>query len=425
MERFLRNPSRYIGAPGSQAFMQALQQPRPAVGPTIGALPPAPSVAIPRRPQPQAQRPLMPLEQAVMNQAMRQSPMAGLAQQQRKKTPAGGVMGMLPGIDTPGGAGLSAAAARGLQLSGYQDRPITTGQVLGEMAAAGMEAYSKAQAAETAERRANLADQLAMAELAIKQGKPIKKDIETFYTPEGGSYKAYYDPADERADEFGYVRLPGVKAPSGMSLSVDPETGEVTFTQGAAGAMQKSTRKNLETSVTDLTNLSMQLAGLDAAFKPEYLQLPTQAKNWAALTWEKITGESPENQQSLFEYTQFRARTQNVFSTVLKQLSGAAVTKFELDNAKTFLPAKEDSPTQFRAKLDSFRATTDAALYRAQNLLSGVDKITDDLARKYPLSITKGGQTLYIHQYVDRFLAANEGTTTQDALANYAEEARG
>lgn len=65
-------------------------------------------------------------------------------------------MGMLPGIDTPGGAGLSAAAARGLQLSGYQDRPITTGQVLGEMMGAGMEAYRAEQKAQQAAEIARL-----------------------------------------------------------------------------------------------------------------------------------------------------------------------------------------------------------------------------------------------------------------------------
>ena len=68
-------------------------------------------------------------------------------------------MGMLPGVGTPGFAGLSAAAARGLQLSGYQDRPITTGQVLGEMMGAGMKAYQE-------QKKSDLADRIAMAKLA-------------------------------------------------------------------------------------------------------------------------------------------------------------------------------------------------------------------------------------------------------------------
>ena len=42
------------------------------------------------------------------------------------------------------GQALQAAAATALQLSGYQDRPVTTGQVLGAMMQSGMEAYKDA-----------------------------------------------------------------------------------------------------------------------------------------------------------------------------------------------------------------------------------------------------------------------------------------
>ena len=143
----LRDQLNIAGAPGTQAFLDAIQPAPQPVGPAIGAVPQPRPVSIPRR-QPAPAQQLMPLQQAVMNQAMRQSPMAGLRDQQKKQQPQGGVMGMLPGVGTPGFAGLSAAGARGLQLSGYQDRPITTGQVLGEMMGAGMEAYRAAQAGE-------------------------------------------------------------------------------------------------------------------------------------------------------------------------------------------------------------------------------------------------------------------------------------
>lgn len=157
-ELFLRDPNRYVAAPGTQAFLDAIQPAPAAVGPAIGAVPQPRPVSIPRR-QPAPAQQLMPLQQAVMNQMMRQSPMAGLREQQKKQPPQGGVMGMLPGVGTPGFAGLSAAAARGLQLSGYQDRPITTGQVLGEMMGAGMKAYQE-------QKKSDLADRIAMAKLA-------------------------------------------------------------------------------------------------------------------------------------------------------------------------------------------------------------------------------------------------------------------
>lgn len=61
---------------------------------------------------------------------------------------------LTPAMGTPAAAGLGAAAATGLQLSGYRPVPITTGEGLGAMMQAGMKAY-------TAERKAQQAAELA------------------------------------------------------------------------------------------------------------------------------------------------------------------------------------------------------------------------------------------------------------------------
>lgn len=143
---------------------------------------------------------MMPLQQAVMNQMQRRGQGMG-APAAPKTPPAGGIMGMLPGIDTPGGAGLSAAAARGLQLSGYQDRPITTGQVLGEMMGAGMEAYRAAQAAQRPEIKV-AGDRLfrvypdGTTELiAGKMAKPaeVKSEGPRIRTEDGREIETVYD----------------------------------------------------------------------------------------------------------------------------------------------------------------------------------------------------------------------------------------
>jgi len=70
-----------------------------------------------------------------------------------------------PEFGTPASAGLSAAAATGLQLSGYSPTPISTAQGLGAMMQSGMKAFQAAKAAETAEKRAALQDRIAMAKL--------------------------------------------------------------------------------------------------------------------------------------------------------------------------------------------------------------------------------------------------------------------
>lgn len=84
------------------------------------------------------------------------------------------------------GRALQAAAAAGLQLSGYQDRPMTTGQILGAMAQAGTKEYGlaskeerqrKQSAAEAAEqlRQFEVEMDLKRRELDIKAGKPVSE----------------------------------------------------------------------------------------------------------------------------------------------------------------------------------------------------------------------------------------------------------
>lgn len=87
---------------------------------------------------------------------------------------------LTPAVGTPAFAGLSEAAATGLQLSGYQDKPITTGQGLGAMFGAGMKAYNEA-------KRADLADRIAMAKLSEKSDFETKLALAGIdpTTPEG------------------------------------------------------------------------------------------------------------------------------------------------------------------------------------------------------------------------------------------------
>lgn len=172
MSPFLRNMRmpRQGSAAGTQAFLEAIQ-PRP-MGPRVGALPPqlagppmrqttppfplrAGMAGAAMRPRPTASA-MTPLQRDIMTK-MSYSGMTPAA----PKTPASGIMGRLPAVGTPAFEGLGQAAATGLQLSGYRDRPITTGEGLGAMLGAGMKAYSEA-------KRANLADQIALAKLGEK-----------------------------------------------------------------------------------------------------------------------------------------------------------------------------------------------------------------------------------------------------------------
>lgn len=89
---------------------------------------------------------------------------------------------LTPAVGTPAFAGLSEAAATGLQLSGYQDKPITTGAGLGAMFGAGMKAYTaekKAQAAaELAKQQRETDLAMKMMEIRATRGEALDKKTE-------------------------------------------------------------------------------------------------------------------------------------------------------------------------------------------------------------------------------------------------------
>tara|TARA_R100000353_G_scaffold27053_1_gene22818 strand:- start:442 stop:1251 length:810 start_codon:yes stop_codon:yes gene_type:complete len=97
-------------------------------------------------------------------------------------------MGMMPAVGTPAFAGLGQAAATGLQLSGYRDRPITTGEGLGAMMSAGLKAYTaekKSQAAaELAKQQRETDIMLKMMEIEAARGKTERGISETEFKQE-------------------------------------------------------------------------------------------------------------------------------------------------------------------------------------------------------------------------------------------------
>jgi hypothetical protein len=103
----------------------------------------------------------MPLAAGAMRQAQR-SPMAPSAPAAQP-----GFLERIGAIDPTSAAGqaLGAAAATGLQLSGYQTRPITTAEGLGAMMAAGQKAFTSAR---EREQKAEIARQQRETDLRLK-----------------------------------------------------------------------------------------------------------------------------------------------------------------------------------------------------------------------------------------------------------------
>jgi len=134
-----------------------------------GARGPVPApMALPRPSPPQSpmmqRQQLSPLMQEVVRraQASRMTPRAG---QVGLPTAAAGQQPPAPEMTfgqklmQPRAQGMLGAAAAGFEASGYQDRPVSLGQVLGRMGTAGMKAYTAAE-----DRQAKLASSLAAAQ---------------------------------------------------------------------------------------------------------------------------------------------------------------------------------------------------------------------------------------------------------------------
>jgi len=153
-----------------------------------------PPMALPRPTPPQspilANQQLSPLMQQVLRnaQASRMTPRAGQVGLPTTATAAAGqpAAGMTFGqkLMQPRAQGMLGAAAAGFEASGYQDRPVSLGQVLGRMGTAGMKAFTAAKdkadkAAIDAAARKAAAEKAAFARrLAIAQYEQKDREID-------------------------------------------------------------------------------------------------------------------------------------------------------------------------------------------------------------------------------------------------------
>jgi hypothetical protein len=334
---------------------------------------------------------------------------------------------------SPRGQAISQAALAGLEAGGYTTTPTTLGQAIGKMGQAALLGYgagedrqAQIEAAELAKkadaRTARLQEIQAMTALAKAQqpSKPVMKMLPV----EGGTQLTMLDP--NTGEILGKVG--GVKPASGMQVSVDAE-GNITFTQGAAG-VEKGTKKDLEKDILSLTNQLSMLDQARLAYDPSLLTYKAELENLYGTTLSKIKPEalSPEQKNRIARRTQFVRGIQQTFSQLLNELSGAAVSAFELRNAKKYSVNPDDSPIQFESKLRDQTGFAKAALYRAQQILGG-ESITNDLSQKYPISISgkdsEGNvRTLYMHEFVEKYMQNND-VDQATAIEAYAEMAKG
>jgi len=172
---------------------------------------------------------ISPLQKALMKQEAEQPIVDTSAALQGAGAPAATTFGQR--YAQPTTQALLGAAIQGADASGWSPVPVSTGQVLARMGAGAMQAYGDAEdrmAAQKAAAQKARIDALNAAAAYAKATKGEQPTLRMVPADGGGEQLAMIDPYTGEI----LKRIGGVKPPSGMSLKVDPETGEVTFTQG-------------------------------------------------------------------------------------------------------------------------------------------------------------------------------------------------
>lgn len=239
----------------------------------------------------------------------RLSPAMMQAMQQQRQQPAG-FFDSLPSPMSPAGQALGAAATTGLQLSGWQDRPITLGQGLGAMAQAGMEAYKEAKALELEQQvkpefktvgdtlyRIEGGQITGVVSNAPKKTQKIKGEAGRIMTPDGRMTQAVYtedgtlyevgnmdQPLDPKSvkfiDQFTSQNVPQLEAY--RENSIKPTEKTIKFIDRLAAQIQASPQGWVDRQKAQISTAIKRLAG-NTDFTEEELNLALSQGTLTAL----------------------------------------------------------------------------------------------------------------------------------------------
>jgi hypothetical protein len=275
-----------------------------------------------------------------------------------------------------------------------------------------------------------LADQLALAtfELDVAQAmKPEKPETTAAIT------NALSMGLKMGTPEFNeYIRMATGKSGEYTRVITNPD-GSVEYVTGTGEPpeMASKTKGGLEEKLlTSDATLNSLISARDmynetmSQFAPRFNMAVTNLKGGFGL---KI---SDEDREEAIKFVQTASRINEVFSDTLNELSGAAVSTQENTRIRTSYgylgsianPFSGDSPIEFQAKINGQINALRSINIRAKLLLTGDKQITDDLARKYPLDYTVGGDTVFFSDFIDDALDRGLAETEIEAANLWADE---
>lgn len=128
-----------------------------------------------------------------------------------------------------------------------------------------------------------------------------------------------------------------------------PTPGKTEFDE----PFDKVTVRNVDKSLQETVGALDGFLQAELEFKPEYLTMGSKLKSWAYSMAETAGfGLDAEETQNLKDFARFRQITSASLNAYIKQVTGAQMSAAEAERLKQDVPNKEDSPSQYLAKLE-------------------------------------------------------------------------
>ena len=135
--------------------------------------------------------------------------------------------------------------------------------------------------------------------------------------------------------------------------------------------LQKKTASDIEEKTMNAATQLGRLSDIEKRFDPKFLDIGNRMKMLGASWTAKAGGKlSPEIQSDLGRYAAFRSAAVNNLNTVLKEVSGAAVTPQEYERIQSDQPVAGtgifdgDDPVSFKAKMQRTTTALKSAIAR-------------------------------------------------------------
>lgn len=177
---------------------------------------------------------------------------------------------------------------------------------------------------------------------------------------------------------------------------------------GPTKPIASSTKAEVEKGMVADSDILSQLNLIKSRFKPEFQTVGTRlGMDWSALK-EKVNPAllSPQDKAALSEFSQYKAEAAQMFSTVLKSLSGAAVTPAEMKRAESWIPNPGsgwfdgDSPTQLSANIDRLQNFTQMALAKKSYITERGLSVNEVSIDQMPTIMNNAGKA-FMKQFID------------------------